>query len=336
MSIKYSLSILTGLVLTLSLLSCSETAKTPMVEYDHLSKSASLEPPAKSVKIITVPKPLPLPGQLKKKPVKTGRISLKKKTGYGKPGINEVRKKALIEPSDSSYINAMQVYPYTKGALYRLYAAVNQITDIALQPGEQLQSVSAGDTVRWIVGDTTSGSGPSVQSHIQIKPVAPDLQTNLIISTNRRTYHLEMISDAETYMSSISWTYAGDQLIALKKKNRIAIEQERMAIQSGILPENLKFRYRITGKAPWKPVRVFDDGQKVYIQFPSGIRQGEAPPLFVLGEKGKLSLVNYRMKHPYYIVDRLFAAAELRHGEVPQTRIRITRTDAIWKEENGL
>ena len=57
-------------------------------------------------------------------------------------------------------MNAIQVYPYTEGALYRLYASPGQVSDIALQPGEELVSVSAGDTVRWVVGDTVSGSGP--------------------------------------------------------------------------------------------------------------------------------------------------------------------------------
>ncbi|HCX11204.1 MAG TPA: P-type conjugative transfer protein TrbG, partial [Hyphomonas sp.] len=55
--------------------------------------------------------------------------------------------------------NAIQVYPYTVGALYQVYCAPEQVTDIVLQPGEELVSVSAGDTVRWVLGDTVSGTG---------------------------------------------------------------------------------------------------------------------------------------------------------------------------------
>ena len=84
-------------------------------------------------------------------------------------------------------------------------------------------------------------------------------------------------------------------------------------MEPGPILAALKFRYRIEGDAPWKPQRVFDDGTKVYIQFPSGLKQGEAPPLFVIGGDGKPALVNYRVKGTTYIVDRLFAAAELRH-----------------------
>ncbi len=100
--------------------------------------------------------------------------------------------------------------------------------------------------------------------------------------------------------------------------------------------DNLNFRYRITGKAPFMPARVFDDGAKVYIQFPGSLPQGEAPPLFVQGSKGEPALVNYRVKGNTYIVDRLFAVAELRLGADPQQIVHIIRTDAVQPRRNGL
>src|SRR3546814_259917 len=114
---------------------------------------------------------------------------------------------ARLEPTRHGYVNAVQVYPFTRGALYRLYAAPEQVSDIALQPGEKLVAVSAGDTVRWVVGDTTSGTGDEQQVHVLVKPVAPDLKTNLVITTDRRAYHLEMESTEGTYMASVSWHY---------------------------------------------------------------------------------------------------------------------------------
>ena len=91
----------------------------------------------------------------------------------------------------------------------------------------------------------------------------------------------------------------------------------------------LHFRYRISGDdPPWRPVQVFDDGAKVYVQFPPGITQGDMPPLFILGALGgKAEIVNYRVRGNTMIVDRLFAAAELRLGVGPQQVVRITRTD---------
>ena len=230
------------------------------------------------------------------------------------------------------YINAIQVYPYTRGALYQLYAAVNQVTDIALEPGEKLVSVSAGDTVRWVVGDTTSGEGKDAIVHILVKPIGADLDTNLVITTDRRTYHLEMHSSAATYMASVSWTYPNADLVTLKKDRADADSVAAVVADTGVNIDQLRFRYRLEGDAPWKPRQVFDDGVKVYIQFPSGLAQAEAPPLFVIGPDGKSALVNYRVRGTTYIVDRLFAAAELRLGTAPQRVVRIIRTDAVWRE----
>ena len=91
----------------------------------------------------------------------------------------------------------------------------------------------------------------------------------------------------------------------------------------------LRFRYRIEGDHPaWRPLSAFDDEQKVFIEMPRGIGQGELPPLFVLGPDGKGELVNYRVRQNYYVVDRLFGAAELRLGGEHQQIVRIVRTDA--------
>jgi type IV secretion system protein VirB9 len=239
---------------------------------------------------------------------------------------------ARIEPVKDGYINAIQVYPYAKGALYQLYAAINQVTDVALEPGEKLVSVSAGDTVRWVVGDTTSGEGKDAVQHILVKPIQPDLETNLVITTERRTYHLEMRSSQQTYMASLSWTYPASELVSLRKRRTEAEAAATTIAETGVDLEQLHFRYAIEGDAPWKPRQVFDDGAKVYIQFPSGLAQSEAPPLFVIGSDGKPALVNYRVRGTTYIVDRLFAAAELRLGTAPQRVVRIVRTDAVWRE----
>jgi type IV secretion system protein VirB9 len=126
-------------------------------------KEAVREPdPKPRVKIVEVPKPLPLPGQLKPVPEKKDKTKDDKQPKdekQPKERVKEANADARVEPAKDGYINAIQVYPYTKGALYQLYAAPAQVTDIALEPGEKLVSVSAGDTVRWVVGDTTSGEG---------------------------------------------------------------------------------------------------------------------------------------------------------------------------------
>ncbi len=90
----------------------------------------------------------------------------------------------------------------SEGALFRLFAAPERVSDIALQPGETLTSVAAGDTVRWTVGDTTSGSGETKRTHLLVKPFAAGLSTNLVITTDRRVYHVQLTSTASTAMTA--------------------------------------------------------------------------------------------------------------------------------------
>jgi P-type conjugative transfer protein TrbG len=294
-------------------------------------KAAQREPdPPPHIEVVEVPTPLPLPGQLK--PIPKAAQKTKRSDDTPKERIAAAQRHARVEPSTDGYINAIQVYPYTRGALYQLYAAVNQVTDIGLEPGEKLVSVSAGDTVRWVVADTTSGEGKDATVHILIKPIAADIDTNLVITTDRRTYHLEMHASASTYMASVTWTYPAAELTLLKKRHADAALAAGAVADTGVNIEGLNFRYRLEGDAPWKPRQVFDDGAKVYILFPPGLPQGEAPPLFVLGPDGQSALVNYRVRGTTYIVDRLFAAAELRLGTAPQRVVRIIRTDAVWRE----
>ncbi len=238
--------------------------------------------------------------------------------------VSAANRTATREPSNAGFINAVQVYPFSDGTLYRLYAAPERITDIALQPGENVIAVAAGDTVRWTVGDTTSGSGDAKRVHILVKPFSAGLKTNLVITTDRRAYHLQLESTARTAMAAISWTYPQDELIALRRAETAA--EAAVPVASGVAFENLNFSYRVSGDEPrWRPLRAFDDGRQTFIEFPASIAVGEAPPLFVIGDDGKAALVNYRMSGRFYIVDRLFDTAELRLGAKKQAIVRITR-----------
>ena len=310
-----------------SLGACSGEEPPPAIRYDDAPKPAVLQPePPKPVQIVELPEPLPLPDQLK--PIPAAKTAAPE-AGDPRARVAQANSAARIQPSRAGYLNAIQVYPFSEGALYQVYAAPGEITDIALEPAEQLVGtgpVAAGDTVRWIIGDTESGAGPTKRVHILIKPTRPDIATNLVINTDRRTYHLELRSAEKSYMASVSWAYPQDQLIALHRRNAAA--EAAAPIAAGIDVDALNFRYGIEGDdPPWRPLRAFDDGRQVFIEFPTGIGQGEMPPLWVIGPDGGAELVNYRVRRNHMIVDRLFAAAELRLGADPQQKVRITRTD---------
>ncbi|MGQ3300073.1 P-type conjugative transfer protein TrbG [Reyranella sp.] len=229
---------------------------------------------------------------------------------------------ARVEPRREGYFNAVQVFPYSPGALYQIYVAPGQVTDIALEPGEQLTGsgpVAAGDTVRWIIGDTESGNGDTRRVHILVKPTRPAIETNLVVNTDRRTYLIELRAHERPYMPSVAWFYPESRGKSLRALPPVPV-----------LPEiaQRRYRYSIEGdKPPWRPVNAYDDGRKVYVEFSPGIVQGEMPPLFVVGADGKPELVNSRAYANVLIVDRLFAAAELRLGGERQQIVRIVRTD---------
>src|SRR3546814_18659000 len=98
----------------------------------------------------------------------------------------------------------MQVWPYSDGALYQVYASPGRVTAIALQPGEALVSVSAGDPVRWIIGDTESGSGVAKSLHGLVKPSLADLRTTQVINTNRARYKLELYATPGPRTASVA------------------------------------------------------------------------------------------------------------------------------------
>lgn len=246
---------------------------------------------------------------------------------------------ARIEPQTATFAGAIQKFAWIEGGLYQVYAAPGRVTDIVLEPGEALSGpgpIAAGDTVRWVIGDTVSGEGEERRVHILIKPTQPGLATNLVINTSRRTYYVELRASAATYMASVSWSYPQDGLLVIRRAKATTVSAAPEPPQavtplptptSAAAPPALNFDYRLTGdKVVWRPQQVFDDGAKVYLVFSALVATGELPPLFLVDPDGKAELVNYRIDGRMMIVDRLFERAELRLGDRRKARkVRIER-----------
>ncbi len=312
-------------MILLALSGCATQGKPPStISLDEPVQAQPLPEPPAPVEVVAVPQVLPMPAQMK--PVPDAKPTPEPADETVR--VSRANAEARIAPTREGYVNAIQVWPFTDGALYQVYAAVGRVTVVSLQPGEELVTVAAGDTVRWIVGDTSSGSGEALRVNVMVKPIRSGLKTNLVITTSRRTYLLELTSTEKTWMASVSWEYPKDKMLALQRQAQAA--SAAAPVDTGLSLEKIRFRYAVLGSnPPWKPLRAFDDGEKVYIQFPPGIAQGELPPLFVIGAQGDGQLVNYRFRSPYYIVDRLFGAAELRLGGDGGDVVRIERTDGV-------
>ncbi|GAA0309810.1 hypothetical protein GCM10009087_19830 [Sphingomonas oligophenolica] len=253
------------------------------------------------------------------RPRHTGRHSTTPATA-----VAAANRAGTLEPRPPAFINASAIEPFADGAIYHVYTAPERVTDIALQPGEVLGSVASGDTARWVIGDTSSGNGAEKRAHVLVKPFAAGLVTNLVITTDRRTYHLALSSAAGAAMSALSWTYPQDALIALRHQREAAIAAAPVA--QGLDVDQLHFNYVLSGdRTAWRPLRAFDDGRQTFIEFPASLAVGEAPPLFLVDAKGAAQLVNYRLRGRFYVVDRIFDVAELRLGTKHQEVVRIVR-----------
>ncbi|MGL4315005.1 MAG: P-type conjugative transfer protein TrbG [Pseudomonas sp.] len=326
MNLSFRISALPLVLLALA--GCTSQGKPPpRISLDEPVQAQPLPELPKPVEVVEVPKVLPMPAQMKPLP-DVGEASPAPEPTDERVRVSRANQEARVAPTREGYVNAIQVWPYSDGALYQVYAAPGRVTVIALQAGEELVTVAAGDTVRWIVGDTSSGAGDALRVNVLVKPIRSGLKTNLVITTSRRTYLIELTSTEKAWMASVSWDYPKDRMLALQRQAQAA--QETAPVDTGLSLEKIRFRYAISGSNPsWQPLRAFDDGEKVYIQFPAGIAQGELPPLFVIGAQGDGQLVNYRFRSPYYIVDRLFGAAELRLGDDKGDVVRIERTDGV-------
>jgi len=211
-----------------------------------------------------------------------------------------------------------------------------RVCDVELDVGEEIQNVSIGDSSRWLVHPAFSGARETLTPHVMIKPTEYGIVTNAIITTNRRTYYLGLVSKVKGdpgYVRRVKFYYPLDLVEQTNGTFRAKAVLSRRApdptVARGprLTPDRLAFGYEIVGGQglPWRPLRVFDDGQHVYIQMPAALQASEAPALLVQS-RGESALVNYRVRLPYYVVDRLFDTAVLIVGVGgQQDRVTIRR-----------
>lgn len=222
-------------------------------------------------------------------------------------------------------------FVYGSGQI-RVVCAPLQVCDIALQPGEQFNDMNVGDP-RFLVEPSITGSGINQQVHLIIKPRDVGLDSSLVVTTDRRTYHFRLKSDRYEFMPYISFIYPDDTSAKWRLIQKIQAERR----QANTFPDtheylgNLNFNYRVQGNARFKPVRVYNNGVKTIIEMPKAMSQFEAPALLVLRKRGFFQksekvMVNYRLQGCRYIVDSVFDKAMLVVGSgSSQEKITITR-----------
>lgn len=244
--------------------------------------------------------------------------------------INNWNKTTAIKPITGSGGVVKYVYGTQRPSVL---CAPMQVCDIELQAGEQVNSINLGDTTRWLVEPAISGSGANEVQHIIVKPLDSNLETSLIIATDRRTYNIQLRSSLKQYMPQVSFIYANE---AIAKFDKIKNHENNSRKVNTINSTNeylgdLDFNYTVKGKYSWAPVRVYNDGRKTIIEVPKSVSDKEAPTLLVVREKEKAFakteqvLVNYRIAGNRYIVDSIFDKAVLIVG-VGRNQQKVTIT----------
>lgn len=207
--------------------------------------------------------------------------------------------------------------------------AVMQVCDISLQPGEQINSINIGDSARWNIDPAVTGSGANEVQHLIVKPLDVGLDTSMVVATDRRTYHIRLRSHRTTFMPVVTFAYPEDAQAKLEALTRREMKdrEDRTIPATGEYLGNLDFKYCVKGKAPWKPVRVYNDSRKTIIELPDTVPSSEAPSLLVESPfASSPGLVNSRLQNNRFIVDQIFDKAILLVGVGDKKKeVKITR-----------
>ena len=201
-----------------------------------------------------------------------------------------------------------------------LVCAPLRVCIVELQAGEKIVGEpQIGDSVRWNISPGMYGDGDQSTQMIVLKPQEAGLDTNLLVATDRRAYYLRLVSKPQEYVARVAFRYPEDENSQKWKQHLVEqrAQERETKRQADVLPamitaEKLNFGYKVTGgDEHLRPLRVYDDGAKTYIQMKPEMQNREAPALVVLGADGKGEMTNYRVREQTYIVDRLFDRARL-------------------------
>lgn len=242
--------------------------------------------------------------------------------------IRHAHNAASTQPKEQQFHNAAMVFDYEKNKIYQIYTKPERITDITLEPQENLLSVAGGDSQRWTITDSISGRDQSLTKHILIKPHQMGISNNLIITTDRRVYHIELHSLASVpYQAVVSWNYPSSPIIMSNDPIKAKNEELIKTPLSGLSQQPLNFNYHFVAKdiPKWMPQRVFDNFHKTYIEFPLSMQDSESPVLWALSRAKTREVINYRRYNNFYIVDHLIDLAELSIGEANGVTVGIER-----------
>lgn len=195
-----------------------------------------------------------------------------------------------------------------------LVCSLLHVCDIALQANEVVVDLKVGDSARWLIERSASGSPDGIIEHLAIKPTDVGLQSNLRIYTDKRTYDIDLKSSAQHFMPSVAFIYPEQALqnfAALKNNLQRRMNTQTIVTDEGgpaALIDKLDFAYEYSGDENLYPLRTFNDGRHTYLQMPPQVMARTLPALVVvhstsLFANDDIAVTNYRIKGDKFVVD---------------------------------
>lgn len=224
----------------------------------------------------------------------------------------------------------------------KLTCSPGRACDVEMEPGEKVKTVILADKVNWAWEGAESIENDITVQHLVFQPRDKELETNVIITTDRRSYHIRLFSPKieGDYLNRAGFYYPSKMVSSWAEKMgaEAAIKEKQQGtsvMPASVPPQKLAFDYRIEGNTDFTPVRIFNDGERVYFEMPENLRHGENPVFMLIDEVGKQMVVNYRREADqttgtiHYVVDKLFSKGELRKG-TETVKISWKRQEKSW------
>jgi type IV secretion system protein VirB9 len=294
--------------------------------------AARVAVPVPRVAPVVAMAPIPNPPAAAPKPRRAHRHAAgAPRAATGRAAIAVANVEARAPARSDAFVGGVQVFSYEPGKVYEVWAAPLRVTLLMLPPGETVVAKAAGDTVRWQIGETTSGSGAGRRADILLKPLRRGLETNLVLTTTERVYMLQLRSGAPgAFNAAITWRAPPLAAVASAPPAASAEAKTPDPVVTPLGPVDARYRIVPRGRRPrWTPTAVFNDGVRTFIAFSPDLPASEAPVLFELAPGGAAQIVNYRLQGGVFIVDRVLDRAELRLGDRHPQVVRIERLGGV-------
>ncbi len=215
--------------------------------------------------------------------------------------------KAAQQPRFLGTEKKFRSYVYNPNEVYLYLGHYTYQGFIEFESGETISTISMGDPSLWMF--------EHLQNRLFLKPVGEDnSETNMTVITNKRIYHFELMAKEAKGINDKDLIFVAKFVYPDEKdKNIVQFPKADKSDEPNLQDLSIyNFNYQYTGEPSIAPLKVFDNGEFTYFQFPK--KNAEIPAIFTVDAAGFESLVNFRAAGQYIIVERVAPQFTLRDG----------------------